>query len=31
MYHTTVKEEYGGQGLAITPARFALDDTAAAG
>jgi predicted GNAT family acetyltransferase len=30
-YHTTVKEEYGGQGLAARLTRFALEDTAAAG
>ena len=29
-YHTTVKEEYGGQGLAAQLARFALEDTIAA-
>lgn len=30
-YHTTVKEKYGGQGLAATLARFALEDTVTAG
>lgn len=29
-YHTTVNEEYGGQGLAATLAQFALEDTIAA-
>lgn len=30
-YHTTVNEEYGGQGLAARLAQFALKDTIAAG
>lgn len=30
-YHTTVDEEYGGQGLAAMLAHFALEDTIAAG
>jgi predicted GNAT family acetyltransferase len=30
-FHTTVDEEYGGQGLAARLARFALEDTIAAG
>lgn len=30
-FHTTVNEDYGGQGLAARLARFALEDTIAAG